>query len=82
MISSYDKLVNEFASSLIENEVTFDDLKLTASIIREYIKMDPIAHLHQNIDDNIFLWQIIQQYGIGNYDDAKRDLDEFSALFN
>lgn len=70
-ISSYDRLVNEFASILIENEVSFGDLMLTASLIRKYIEMDPIDHLHYSEDDDILIWEIIQQYGIGNYQEAK-----------
>jgi hypothetical protein len=81
-LSGMKHLVEEYGSSLVETEVTFDELKLTAKLIREYLKLTPTQHIDYASDEDNYLSLIIQQYGIGNYEEAKKDLDEFSVLFN
>lgn len=81
-ISSYKKLLNLYGSKLIEGEATFDELKLTAGLIDVYLKMSPSQHLDHKLEDDPLIFAIIDLYGVGNYTEAKSDLDEFSVVFN
>ena len=38
--------------------------------------------LDHKIEDDELVFLIIDQYGIGNYDEARQDLEEFSVVFN
>lgn len=81
-LSGYNSLINEFGSKLIEMESDFYDLKLTAGLIKQYLSMTVEQHLDHKIEDGELVFLIIDQYGIGNYEEARQDLDEFSVVFN
>ena len=81
-ISSFRNLLDQYGSKLIEMEVDFYELKLTANLIKQYLSMTVEQHLDHKIEDGELVFLIIDQYGIGNYEEAQQDLDEFSVVFN
>lgn len=81
-ISALPELTNEFASKLIENECSFDELIITAVLIRKYLNSPEREHVMAAFDDEHALYIMVDQYGIGNYEEAEKDLLEFQALFN
>ena len=81
-ISSLKRMIEEYGSKLIEMETDFYDLKLTAGLIKQYLSMTVEQHLDHKIEDGELVFLIIDQYGIGNYKEARQDLDEFSVVFN
>lgn len=81
-LSGYNSLINEFGSKLIEMEADFYELKLTANLIKKYLSMTVEQHLDHKIEDDELVFLIIDQYGIGNYEEARQDLEEFSVVFN
>ena len=81
-LSGYNSLINEFGSKLIEMEADFYELKLTANLIKKYLLMTIEQQLDHKIEDDELVFLIIDQYGIGNYEEAQQDLDEFSVVFN
>jgi hypothetical protein len=81
-ISALPELTNEFASKLIENECSFDELIITAIMIRKYLNATEGDHVMAAFDDEHALYLMVDQYGIGNYEEAEKDLLEFQALFN
>jgi len=81
-LSGYNSLINEFGSKLIEMESDFYELKLTANLIKKYLSMTVEQHLDHKIEDDELVFLIIDQYGIGNYEEARQDLEEFSVVFN
>lgn len=81
-LSGYNSLINEFGSKLIEMESDFYELKLTANLIKKYLSMTVEQQLDHKIEDDELVFLIIDQYGIGNYDEARQDLEEFSVVFN
>ena len=81
-LSGYNSLINEFGSKLIEMESDFYELKLTANLIKKYLSMTVEQQLDHKIEDDELVFLIVDQYGIGNYDEARQDLEEFSVVFN
>ena len=81
-LSGYNSLINEFGSKLIEIEADFHELKLTANLIKKYLSMTVEQQLDHKIEDDELVFLIIDQYGIGNYEEARQDLEEFSVVFN
>jgi hypothetical protein len=81
-ISALTPLTNEFASKLIEKECSFEELFMTASLIREYLSASISDHVEASFDEDHYLNLIVSSYGIGEYDEAEKDLFEFLALFN
>ena len=81
-LSGYNSLINEFGSQLIEMESDFYELKLTSNLIKKYLSMTVEQQLDHKIEDDELVFLIIDQYGIGNYDEARQDLEEFSVVFN
>lgn len=81
-LSGYNSLINEFGSKLIEIETDFYELKLTANLIKKYLSMTVEQQLDHKIEDDELVFLIIDQYGIGNYEEARQDLEEFSVVFN
>jgi hypothetical protein len=81
-ISALTTLTNEFASKLIENECSFEELIITASLIKQYLKASVSDHVEATFDEDHPLNLIVDQYGIGEYEEAEKDLLEFQALFN
>lgn len=81
-LSGYNSLINEFGSKLIEMEADFYELKLTANLIKKYLLMTIEQQLDHKIEDDELVFLIIDQYGIGNYEEARQDLEEFSVVFN
>ena len=81
-ISALPELTNEFASKLIENECSFDELIITAALIRKYLKASVSDHIEASFDEEHALNIMVDQYGIANYEEAEKDLLEFQALFN
>lgn len=81
-LSGYNSLINEFGSKLIEIEADFYELKLTANLIKKYLSMTVEQQLDHKIEDDELVFLIIDQYGIGNYEEARQDLEEFSVVFN
>ena len=81
-LSGYNSLINEFGSKLIEMESDFYELKLTSNLIKKYLSMTVEQQLDHKIEDDELVFLIIDQYGIGNYDEARQDLEEFSVVFN
>jgi len=81
-LSGYNSLINEFGSKLIEIEADFHELKLTANLIKKYLSMTVKQQLDHKIEDDELVFLIIDQYGIGNYEEARQDLEEFSVVFN
>lgn len=81
-LSGYNSLINEFGSKLIEMESDFYELKLTANLIKKYLSMTVEQQLDHKIEDDELVFLIIDQYGIGNYEEARSDFDEFSVVFN
>ena len=39
-------------------------------------------YVYADEEDGELVFLIIDQYGIGNYEEARSDLDEFSVVFN
>lgn len=81
-LSGYNSLINEFGSKLIEIEADFYELKLTPNLIKKYLSMTVEQQLDHKIEDDELVFLIIDQYGIGNYEEARQDLEEFSVVFN
>lgn len=81
-ISSLKHMIEEYGSKLIEMEADFYELKLTANLIKKYLSMTVEQQLDHKIEDDELVFLIIDQYGIGNYEEARQDLEEFSVVFN
>jgi hypothetical protein len=51
-------------------------------MIRKYLNATEVDHVMAAFDDEHALYLMVDQYGIGNYEEAEKDLLEFQALFN
>ncbi len=81
-ISSLRNLLDEYGSKIIEIEVPFDEVKLTYKLINQYLNSTPTEHLDFRSETDEVIYAVVGQYGIGNYIDAYKDLEEYSVIFN
>jgi hypothetical protein len=79
-VSSYSGLVEEFGSKMVELEVTLEEMMFTRRLIERYLD-STVEEQFSNEDD----WELdlaIQNYGFGNYEEALKDYEEYSVIFN
>ena len=80
-VSSYARLVEEFGSKLIEMEVTLEEMIYTRRVILHYLDSSVMQHLDPPEEDWL-LHVAIENYGVGNYEEAIKDNEEYSTIFN
>jgi hypothetical protein len=79
-VSSYSGLVEEFGSKMVELEVTLEEMMFTRRLIERYLD-STVEEQFSNEDD----WELdlaVQNYGFGNYEEALKDYEEYSVIFN
>lgn len=81
-ISAFDCLVEEFACKLGEFEYGFESLTLAAKEIKFYISMSLIDQIDALNDPHHEGYDIVNIYGVGEYEAAKIDLLEYQVMFN
>lgn len=81
-ISSYRTLLDAYGSKIIELDVDFNDILLTYNLIKKYLELTITEQIDLMSDEDNVMYHIISQYGIGNYDEAYKDYEEFSVIFN
>lgn len=79
-ITALAHLLEGFGSKLIETECTMEGLTETNMIIQEYLNASILEHI--DADPDSLLGQLVETYGVGNYNDAQEDILEFQVLFN
>jgi hypothetical protein len=77
--SAYENLINEFGCKIIEMEISFREIVFTYGTICLYLEAPVENHINPNTYD---LHLVVSQYGIGNYEEAYKDFEEFSVIFN
>jgi hypothetical protein len=73
-------LVEEFGSKMVELEVTLEEMMFTRRLIERYLD-STVEEQFSNEDD----WELdlaVQNYGFGNYEEALKDYEEYSVIFN
>lgn len=79
-LTALDNLTGLFGSKLMELDVTFDELQITSTLLKEYLEASILDHIDADPDSP--LGAMVDHYGIGNYKDAKEDWIEFQVTFN
>lgn len=77
--SAYESLMNEFGCRIIEMELEFENIVLTYDTISLYLNSKIEQHLNP---EGMVLQCGVNIYGIGNYEEALKDLEEYSVVFN
>ncbi len=65
---------------MIELEVSLEEMMFTRRLIERYLD-STVDEQFSNEDD----WELdlaIQNYGVGNYEEALKDYEEYSVIFN
>jgi hypothetical protein len=77
--SAYENLINEFGCKIVEMEIDFQDIAFTYGTICLYLETSVSEHMNPS---SYHLNLVVSQYGIGNYEEAYKDFEEFSVIFN
>jgi hypothetical protein len=65
---------------MVELEVTLEEMMFTRRLIERYLD-STVEEQFSNEDD----WELdlaVQNYGFGNYEEALKDYEEYSVIFN